>query len=935
MNDIPAWRLFWAKTDKNNPNSAWTRPLWAHLLDVAHTALLLWQFFLPHELKQRIARDLGLSPEETGYVLSFWIGLHDIGKAIPTFQALHPPSREKLEAAGFRFEGFNERKHHGHASIAILAGWLSHRKGSPFFEQVAAWVGAHHGRLYARQYWENDLSNPGILGDQNWKAARHALLDALHKVWFARHPVQASVAPPGHLMPTWLPAFGGWATLADWLGSMASFFPRDTGTDLMAYLEKSRRGAEQALRSAGFERQAHLHYPGFEALFPFAPNPMQEALVQMPLPEKGAPSLVLVEGPTGEGKTEGAFALTARLQEHTRGSGLYTAMPTQATSDGLFERTLNFLQKAHTGTANFRLVHGNADLSPDQENLIGEVEDLDALFDQDDQNGPERTEGMVRTLTWFLPRKRSLLAPYGLGTVDQAFLGVLYARHFFLRLFALSGKTVLFDEVHAYDLYMQHLFVRLLRWLHALGCHVILLSATLPARFREACFKAWGDAAPENDISPASVPYPAIWQVQNGKATLYRGGFPTRWMQKARLIRFTPDPEEVARKAVAAYEQGAVVLVICNTVRRAQAIFQALPEEVRAQTKDVMLLHARYRFGQRKAQQDRVLERFGKKRPSGRGAILVATQLAEQSLDLDADVLFTDLAPIDLLLQRAGRLHRHLELRPSEERPEGYRVPMVYWLCPEADPGCLPDLSDIGIRVSRYTVYAPAIAWKTWAVLKDLDEWHLPVDYRTLIEAVYADDQQAPEGLSDEGLKQWEQAIQTVGKMEKEAKNEAFRQLIPEPTRRGLRKLLDPDRRTLADEDDDEAHPSQRVLTRLGAESAEVVVLFTGTSGNLYLDPACTEPAPLSVPTGRKDLPVESVRALLQNGVRISYEDIAQALRERDETELPEPWRQAAAHTPALQHRHPLVLTEGKADVAGYRITEDAELGICIERVKK
>ena len=929
--DNAVWRLFWAKTDRDNPDSEWTRPLWAHLLDVAHTALLLWRKFLPVHLKQRIARDMGVQMEEAGYLLSFWIGLHDVGKAIPTFQALHEPSRKKLESAGLRFAGYTERKHHGHASIAILAKWSNAAPHASFFEQIAAWVGAHHGRLYAQRCLEEDQDNPAIFGDRAWTEARHALLEHVREAWFRRYPAPGDVSPSGRVVPAWLAAFGGWATLADWLGSMASCFPRDTGHDLPAYLEESRSGAHDALRKAGFDQRAHLTYPGFQPLFSFTPNAMQEALIDVPFPEDGAPTLTIIEGPTGEGKTEGAYALAARQQAHMKGPGFYTAMPTQATSNGLFKRTLDFLRKAHTGPANFRLVHGNADLMPEQERLVSDVRDLDALFDADDRPNTDRLEGSVQTLRWFLPRKRSLLAPYGLGTVDQAFLGVLYARHFFLRLFALSGKTVIFDEVHAYDLYMQHLFKRLLSWLHALGCHVILLSATLSARQREACFRAWGKAVCEIEVSPPEAPYPAIWLAQKGKATLHAGGFPTRWQQKARLVRLDPDPERVAGEAARAYENGAVALVICNTVRRAQEVYRALPETVRAAEDDVMLLHARFRFGVRQAREETVLKRFGKDRPNGRGAVLVATQLAEQSLDLDADVLFTDLAPIDLLLQRAGRLHRHLEKRPSAQRPEGYRTPTIHWMCPEAEPGHLPDLSDVGIRVSRFTVYAPAVAWKTWSLLKGRELWSLPADYRTLIEAVYADDRRMPEGLSEAGREVWEKALRVVGGIERDAKDEAMRQLIPAPER--SREFLDLDRRTLADEDDGEAPPWQRVLTRLGTESAEVVLLFAGKDDALYLDPACTELAPLAVPEGREDLPAASVRALLRNAVRLSYEEVARALREREETELPEVWRRAALHTAALQQRHPLVLEDRACTIAGYRIADDETLGIGIERL--
>src|SRR5690606_547035 len=140
-----------------------------------------------------------------------------------------------------------------------------------------------------------------------------------------------------------------------------------------------------------------------------------------------------------------------------------------------------------------------------------------------------------------------------------------------------------------------------------LGTHVILLSATLPSSLRNACFKAWGNAICEVDTPSESIPYPAVWLVQNGKATLEAGGFPTRWGQQARLVRHDPSPEAVAQAAARACEDGAVALVVCNTVRRAQMVYRALPEAVRKKKNDVMLLHARFRFGLRQQTEATVL----------------------------------------------------------------------------------------------------------------------------------------------------------------------------------------------------------------------------------------------------------------------------------------------------------------------------------------
>ena len=517
METTETWRLFWAKTDRtkdeqgNLVNPDWTRPLWAHLIDVAHTALLLWEGFIPDVFRRKLAGALGLSTEDTGRLLSLWIGLHDLGKAIPTFQALHGPSKKRLCNAGFTFQ-FLKPRHHGHASIGILYQWLqmhSHDAATAEgYEHIGAFVGYHHGRLYPKHKWQDDAENPNVLGDDRWTQARFALLDRVQDTWHTRYP-HARPAQFDPIAP-WMLGFAGWASLADWLGSMAECFPHDVDSNLDVYLNQSRAGAEHALHKAGFDAPAHLTFQSFGAHFPklaaFEPRPLQAFALDDTHPLPDGPTLTIIEAPTGEGKTEAALILATRQQDLSdttgRGGGLYIAMPTQATSNGLFDRVVAFLNQAHQGgPANFRLVHGNADLHEGQQDLFVQPERLEEVYDNQDPRA------RIQTARWFLNRKRALLAPYGIGTVDQAFLGVLYAKHFFLRLFGLAGKTVIFDEVHAYDFYMNRLFRQLLTWLRTLNTHVILLSATLPAVMRNQLIRAWGAAPPKT--APTEVPYPS------------------------------------------------------------------------------------------------------------------------------------------------------------------------------------------------------------------------------------------------------------------------------------------------------------------------------------------------------------------------------------------------------------------------------------------
>ncbi len=927
-----AWRVFWAKTDRQE-HSTWIHPLWAHLLDVGHTALILWERHVPDSLQYQLATTLGLSVRETGHLLSLWIGLHDIGKAIPTFQGMHDSSRHSLIARGLSFTEAQTRKHHGHASIGIITQWLDARKSpeKDLLEHVAAFVGFHHGRLYAKSSWQRDATNPNIMGDTRWRDARFELLDEVTKIWRKAYPFP-DLSPGRDTLPTWLPGFAGWTTLADWLGSMSECFPDDVDASDIGpadYLAGSRRGAAKALLKAGFGQPAPIITHDFARLFPKipSPRPLQVTMGQLPASPSGEATLTLIEAPTGEGKTEAAFVLAARQQAaRTQGGGIYIAMPTQATSNGLFTRTMAFLDRAIAPdtVANFRLVHGNADLHEGQEALWIDARMLRHLFDEEETRGPAER---VRTMRWFLNRKRALLATYGLGTVDQAFLGVLYARHFFLRLFALAGKTVIFDEIHAYDVYMSRLFRRLLAWLRALDTHVILLSATLPAGLRNELISAWGAKPPVEHA--ADVPYPAVWSVSGGQCHRLTDGLTPAWGQQARLTRHDTDPEAIAVSVVAALEAGATVGVICNTVNRAQKVYLAIRERLPdgMTEEDVLLFHARYLFHARQSRETRAGERFGKTRPDVHPAVLVATQVAEQSLDLDFDVLFTDIAPIDLLLQRAGRLHRH-----TRRRPEAFAVPTLYWHCPEADEDALPDLTEVGVRTGEYSVYEPLIVWKTWRVLCERVGWALPADYRALIEAVYDADLATPAGLSADARQAWAKGQKRLQGNTSRASTHAKERMVPEPTEDGMWDLLLLSEPTLADPEDEEAHASRKALTRDGEESIEAIALYRDASGKLYLDPACTRPALRMQKEGEAGIPLEVVRALLDNVIRISYQGIAKALREPLDTTILEWWQSRTAETPALLYRYPLVLDNRAWAGGGYLVREDDELGLIISR---
>lgn len=936
---METWRLFWAKTNREKIEGLpddWTHPLWAHLIDVGSAAQVLWDNFLPLSLKQNMADGIGMSLEEAGRFLSIWIGLHDLGKGIPNFQGMHEPSKERLEKAGLHFHERPNRLHHGHASIAICYRWLR-EKQLPFdtlLDAAAACVGIHHGKLCQIECWESvaqDKNTNAVLGNDNWKQAQLNLAEAVCTAWGATWPNLSQFKGIGTTKspwPDWLMAFAGWATLADWLGSMQKCYDTSVQAtdDLGAYISKSRDGAKKAYQTAGLNQQAALRDLPFTEHFGFEPRPLQQIACDLPL-QTDTPNLVIVEGPTGEGKTESAFYLTARL-----GGGVYVAMPSQATSDGLFPRLKHFitgnpeksLRAAHTGeTAALRLVHGNDLLHDDALSLLA-VEKSTAFVDDPmtSDTTVTDTQAKSRVLSWFLPKKRALLVPYGVGTVDQLFLGVLYARHFFLRLFALTGKTVVFDEVHAYDTYMNTLFCHLISWLRALDVNVVVLSATLPGKTRSDMLKAWGTSEP----TPvgALAPYPVAWHAAGSQVQAYPFS-PTEGREQVLTFHWCADDTgTIAEQARKLLQKGATVIVICNKVKRAQEVFDQLADQLPAE--DRMLLHSQMPQAWRKQREKDALARFGKDRPT-RPGLLVGTQVIEQSLDLDADAMITDLAPVDLLLQRAGRLHRH----DRTNRPTGFDQPILYIACTDAPVDALPDVKEIS--GSGY-IYGEALLWKTRAVLQRWGGWDLPVGndtmpgYRTLVEAVYNDLLTPPDKLHAEAQINYREAIDEWLKDARSQQAEATKRLVPAP--RKLNALFEFQKADLVEEEDAAGStiPQHLLAATRNPDgiSAEVLLLHPTQNGWATEHNGAT----VLYHNGRDYLSPEAVRTLFGASIRIGNPGVVSALWQQDNTG----WKAIQEKHRLLQRFQLIELTDNVATIGTYQLRLDERLGLIIENGK-
>lgn len=816
----------WAKSSKDGHNG---HPVIAHLLDVAASTRAVLRLE-PASTRELYAADFGLSDEDALLWVCVLVGLHDIGKVSPAFQQKWAEGLARLIRAEPAFDWRQSGRlgptkppgdvPHSLVSQAVLPELLE-RYGfaSPLGEKVADAVGCHHGfRAFASEVADTQRDNECGVG--LWDEARAALTRAVYET------VGTGAAPTARtLTPAAFIRLAGLTSFADWIGS--SFYPelRFDGfeDDLPGYYRAAVQFAEGRVAELGWTpREPLLREPApLERVFgylaggsgqPFAPRDLQTE-VQRVLERIKEPTLLLVEAPMGEGKTEAAFYAHLRLQAELGHRGLYVALPTMATGNMMFGRTAQFLNEQARGrevSLDLQLLHGATQLNAQYGALGGELA----------ANTEDEVLEYVEAREYFTHKRRALLSEYGVGTVDQILLTILNIKWHFVRLWGLGNRVVVIDEVHAYDTYTSSLVATLVRWLHALGSSVVLMSATLPGAKRAELLAAYGG----NDVDTDA--YPRLFKVSAGRTALATfAADPSRRLSVA-LEAVPGDLNALAALLEQKLEGGGCAVCIVNTVDRAQTLYGKLAGLER------YLFHARFPAEDRAGLENRVIAAFGKDATRENGqrpekAVLIATQVVEQSLDLDFDLMVSDLAPADLLLQRAGRLWRHPR---GDARPVPGPVLYVAGLRHEGE---LPDLS------SPYwdKVYSPYVLYRSWQALRDRTELVLPDDIDPLVQAVYAENEAAFVDLSAEA-----QATIEADKEQFEQDRELDRidgeNAVVSHVRRGELRLQDA---TPSREEDDKPNARPVALTRKGVASVTVVPLYRLGHG-YFLDAAGRRP---------------------------------------------------------------------------------------------
>jgi CRISPR-associated endonuclease/helicase Cas3 len=484
-------------------------------------------------------------------------------------------------------------------------------------------------------------------------------------------------------------------------------------------------------------------------------------------------------------------------------------------------------------------------------------------------------------------------------------MSILQTPHFFIRLFGLSHKTVVFDEIHAYDTYMEELFYLLLRWLRVMNTSVIVLSATLPEQSRRRLIQAYTGKS-QADIPTTSYPV-LTWATENQIGAI-RLEAPVK--RKVKLEHIERKPETIACRLDDELQTGGCAAVICNTVGRAQEIYQSVREAKVVPEENLILFHARFPFAWRERIERRVRSLFGKDGERPKRAVVVATQVIEQSLDLDFDLMVSDLAPVDLVIQRIGRLHRHDDNR--DIRPVQLSTPLLLLAMPEtSDSAPKFDRGDVHI-------YGQYLMLRSYLTLYQRDSIMTPDETQALIESVYGSEDLLPSPLSTPMHKALNEARKAMEKRERRARREADSKLIPLPNDKYLLERSN----ARLDEDNPELHKYRRAATRLAPPSITLICLHR-TSHGLALDP---NPDSSLVNLDQKP-DWETTKALFSRKIDTSDYRLVKYFADQP---VPDKWEKNAW----LRHTRPVVFEDGDCYLNGvsFYLELDPTLGLIVKK---
>ncbi|MBH2878897.1 CRISPR-associated helicase Cas3' [Serratia marcescens] len=757
--DIPDYMRYWGKAKRADlPGESDDYHLLAyHCLDVAACG---YQMVIDNRFHAAdILAEIGISRADGAYWFAYFLALHDIGKFARGFQQLYPHNNSALVPdAGRVYRPRHDSLGYWLWQNHILSRWLDDNiallpddeNKDQCESSLNIWlqlVTGHHGE-------PPENTNGALAFTREDMLAAESYLLAIQTVF------PETSFPPQFADKTWRRnlkkqswLLAGLAVLADWLGSNQYYFPFVAAPMALAnYWKQAQRQAQHAITSLPSASVVNADYQ-YQHIFPFIRklSPLQQDADEADISSQGS-QLFILEDVTGAGKTEAALILANRLMSQGKAGGLYVGLPTMATANAMYQR----LSKAYhalfqsSSRPSLVLAHGASKMSKAFSQSVW----------QGDNNGQSRYGGAESSASgecnsWFADsRKKALLAEVGVGTLDQLLMAAMPYRHQSLRLLGINRKVLILDEVHAYDSYMVRLLEGLLHFHAAQGGSAIILSATLPYSLRGKLLNAFARSAGWSAPAPTqNAGYPWVSQL-NDRGLAERQVATRAEVKRSVNVSWITHLEDALAMIERAVAEGRCICWIRNTVDDAMLVYRQLQQRGKIPAEALLLFHSRFAFVDRLRVEQTTLDWFGKNAdPQQRqGKVLIATQVIEQSLDIDLDMMISDLAPIDLLIQRAGRLQRHIRDEngnTGDVTQDARPAPVLSVFAPEWQPNAQEDWLGEALRGTGYVYPDHACLWRTQAILRELRGITMPDQARTLVESVYEGSIEAPPALLD------------------------------------------------------------------------------------------------------------------------------------------------------------------------------------------
>ncbi len=810
-----AARSCWGKSRKDDPTASLA--LYQHFADSAGAAETLWQGYLPLSTRRLVEQSVGPDLSQRAFV---WLAAcHDLGKASRAFAVQNAYLAGRMEDRGLSMGGVSVRWRHRppHSLVSqwLLERWLMGRHGwdRSVAETYAVVPGGHHGVTPSRRLLsQNVRDQPQLIGDASWDAAQAELADfGAERAGLDSDDLAVLSQRP--LSPLAQVALTAAVVLADWIASNEELFPYGIGVaPAPDRVSRAWEGLNlpgpwepvPAARSASWVDSVLAER--FSLPTGSMARPVQQAAVEVAR-NSAAPCLLIIEAPMGEGKTEAGLLAAEVLAERAGAGGVFVALPTMATSNAMFSRVHDWVRclpdRRRGVDQTMFLAHGKAGLHDEFQDLFRGGEPT--CVGVDDHQAP--ANGAAIAHQWLSGRRKGVLANFVVGTIDQVLFAGLKSRHLAMRHLALLNKVVVIDEVHATDVYMNVYLERVLGWLGAYGIPTVLMSATLPPDQRTQLLSAYtvthraaaADAArpssslldrmqsggraaalrrraedSERRLRPVdvreSLEYPLITSTQGAGPPVDTGVPSSGRGTRIRIERLDDSDDALLRMLRTRLTDGGCVAVVRNTVGRAQHTARVVTDAFQGAA--ITLTHARFLAADRAAKDAALLELLGSNStPADRKGphIVVGTQVLEQSLDIDFDLLVTDLAPIDLVLQRIGRLHRHPRGAGERNRPAPLREPVCVITGADWDVADGPPRAVEGSRA----IYGDSMLLRSALMLDEVDAdggtVSLPVDIPRLVRRAYDRDLVPPDGWSAALTEADEKARQAAAMRQKAA----------------------------------------------------------------------------------------------------------------------------------------------------------------------